>query len=483
MLVLCLESSCDETAAAVVRDGRSVLSSVVASQVDIHARYGGVVPELASRSHLEAVVPVVETALEQAGVTLAAIEGLAVTRGPGLIGALLVGLSAAKAIAFARDLPLVGVHHIEGHILAIQLEQPVAYPYLALAVSGGHTHLYRVDGIGQYRTLGRTIDDAAGEAFDKVGKLMGLGYPGGARIDALAAQGNPTAVHFPRPLLHKRGFDFSFSGIKTAVLHYLQQQPPLDEADPCRYRRQLPGGDGRGSDPQDLCCGRSGRSGADRRRRRRGLQPRAAAGHAGGGRRPRAERHLSEPGPLRRQCGDARRGWQPPTGRRADTMPWISTRLPAGPLTGSPPAPPADDWGSIMWRSWGVIRRVKLQFLRFARLSGSPDDIAKGMALGIFIGMTPTFGFQMAIAVFCAWLLRENKIAAAVGVWITNPLTAPFIYALEYETGRVLLSMEKLHLPGTLSFAALRSLGGRWWFPSASAASSMRWSPAPWPTP
>jgi tRNA N6-adenosine threonylcarbamoyltransferase len=230
MLVLCLESSCDETAAAVVRDGRSVLSSVIASQVDIHARYGGVVPELASRSHLEAVVPVVETALEQAGVTLAAIEGLAVTRGPGLIGALLVGLSAAKAIAFARGLPLVGVHHIEGHILAIQLEQPVAYPYLALAVSGGHTHLYRVDGIGQYRTLGRTIDDAAGEAFDKVGKLMGLGYPGGARIDALAAQGNPTAVNFPRPLLHKRGFDFSFSGIKTAVLHYLQQQPPLDEA-------------------------------------------------------------------------------------------------------------------------------------------------------------------------------------------------------------------------------------------------------------
>ena len=229
MLVLCLESSCDETAAAVVRDGRSVLSSVVASQVDIHARYGGVVPELASRSHLEAVVPVVETALEQAGVTLAAIEGLAVTRGPGLIGALLVGLSAAKAIAFARGLPLVGVHHIEGHILAIQLEQPVAYPYLALAVSGGHTHLYRVDGIGQYRTLGRTIDDAAGEAFDKVGKLMGLGYPGGARIDALAAQGNPTAVNFPRPLLHKRGFDFSFSGIKTAVLHYLQQQPPLGE--------------------------------------------------------------------------------------------------------------------------------------------------------------------------------------------------------------------------------------------------------------
>lgn len=229
MLILCLESSCDETAAAVVRDGRIVLSSIVASQVDIHAIYGGVVPELASRSHLEAVVPVVETALTEAGITLNDIEGLTVTRGPGLIGALLVGVSAAKAIAYGRRLPLVGVHHIEGHILAIQLEQPVAFPYLALAVSGGHTHLYRVDGIGRYQTLGRTIDDAAGEAFDKVGKLLGLGYPGGARIDALAGEGDPTAVDFPRPLLHKRGFDFSFSGIKTAVLNHLQQRPPLDE--------------------------------------------------------------------------------------------------------------------------------------------------------------------------------------------------------------------------------------------------------------
>lgn len=230
MLVLCLESSCDETAAAVVRDGRTVLSSIVASQIDVHARYGGVVPELASRSHLQAVIPVVETALTEAGAELGDLQGIAVTRGPGLIGALLVGLSAAKALALARGLPLVGVHHIEGHILAVQLEAPVAFPYLALAVSGGHTHLYRVDGIGRYQVLGRTIDDAAGEAFDKVGKLLGLGYPGGARIDALAAEGNPEAVVFPRPLLHKRGHDFSFSGIKTAVLNHLQGQPPQNEA-------------------------------------------------------------------------------------------------------------------------------------------------------------------------------------------------------------------------------------------------------------
>ena len=210
MLFLCLESSCDETAAAVVRDGREVLSNIVASQVDVHARYGGVVPELASRQHLEAISVVVEEALEEAGVALDAIEGLAVTRGPGLIGALLVGLSAAKAIAFARGIPLVGVHHIEGHILAVQLEQEVSFPYLALAVSGGHTHLYRVDGIGRYRTLGRTLDDAAGEAFDKVAKLLGLGYPGGVLIDRLAAVGDPAAIDFPRPLLRQRFPRFQF---------------------------------------------------------------------------------------------------------------------------------------------------------------------------------------------------------------------------------------------------------------------------------
>jgi N6-L-threonylcarbamoyladenine synthase len=185
MLLLTIESSCDETSAAVVRDGRQVLSNVIASQVDVHALYGGVVPELASRKHLEAVTVVIDDALRQAGVGLEAIEGMAVTRGPGLIGALLVGLSVAKAMAVALEIPLVGVHHMEGHILAPLLENDIAFPYLALAVSGGHTHLYRVDGIGRYRTLGRTLDDAAGEAFDKVSKLLGLGYPGGAVIDRL----------------------------------------------------------------------------------------------------------------------------------------------------------------------------------------------------------------------------------------------------------------------------------------------------------
>ncbi|PLX96212.1 MAG: tRNA (adenosine(37)-N6)-threonylcarbamoyltransferase complex transferase subunit TsaD [Desulfuromonas sp.] len=231
MLILALESSCDETAAAVVRDGREILSNVVASQIDTHARFGGVVPEIASRQHLEAFSWVIDEALEKAGTTLEAIEGVAVTRGPGLIGALLVGLSTAKALAFARNLPLAGVHHIEGHILAIQLEKPVAYPYLALAVSGGHTHLYRVDGIGAYTTLGRTLDDAAGEAFDKVAKLLGLGYPGGARIDKLAAIGNPKAIAFPRPLLHRDNVDFSFSGLKTAVLNHVRALPDLPQGD------------------------------------------------------------------------------------------------------------------------------------------------------------------------------------------------------------------------------------------------------------
>lgn len=229
MLLLTLESSCDETSAAVVRDGRHVLSNVVASQVDVHALYGGVVPELASRKHMEAIMPVIDEALAKAGVALSDIEGIAVTRGPGLIGALLVGLSVAKAMALALEIPLVGVHHMEGHILAPLLEQEIAFPYLALAVSGGHTHLYRVDGIGRYRTVGRTLDDAAGEAFDKVSKLLGLGYPGGAVIDRLAAEGDPAAIDFPRPLLKKPNHDFSFSGIKTALLYYVRdRQGPVE---------------------------------------------------------------------------------------------------------------------------------------------------------------------------------------------------------------------------------------------------------------
>ncbi len=231
MLLLCIESSCDETSAAVVRGGRQILSNIVASQVDVHARYGGVVPELASRKHVEAISVVIDEALERAGVTLEAIEGIAVTRGPGLVGALLVGLSVAKALAFARKLPLVGLHHIEGHILAALMEHDIPFPYLALAVSGGHTHLYRVDGIGCYQTLGRTLDDAAGEAFDKVAKLVGLGYPGGVLIDRLASQGNPEAIAFPRPLLHQDNLDFSFSGIKTSVLNYVKKEPGSIEGD------------------------------------------------------------------------------------------------------------------------------------------------------------------------------------------------------------------------------------------------------------
>jgi N6-L-threonylcarbamoyladenine synthase len=222
MLLLAIESSCDETAAAVVRDGREILSNLIVSQIDIHARFGGVVPELASRQHLQAICPLVDASLEEAGVSLEQIEGLAVTRGPGLIGALLVGVSYAKALSFARRIPLVGVHHIEGHILAIHLERKVAFPYLALAVSGGHSHLFRVDGIGEYELLGRTIDDAAGEAFDKVAKMLGLSYPGGPIIDRLAAQGDASCVRFPRPMLKKPNLDFSFSGMKTSVLTYIE---------------------------------------------------------------------------------------------------------------------------------------------------------------------------------------------------------------------------------------------------------------------
>ncbi|OEU72359.1 MAG: tRNA N6-adenosine(37)-threonylcarbamoyltransferase complex transferase subunit TsaD [Desulfuromonadales bacterium C00003093] len=223
MLLLAIESSCDETAVAVVRDGREILANLIASQVDLHAVYGGVVPELASRRHLETINPLTVEALSQAGVGQEQLEGVVVTRGPGLVGALLVGVAFAKAFAYACGIPVLGVHHIEGHILAIQLEQQVAFPFLALAVSGGHTHLFRVDGIGQYRLLGRTVDDAAGEAFDKVAKMLGLSYPGGPIIDKLAQGGDDGGIVFPRPLLKKAHCDFSFSGLKTAVLNHLQR--------------------------------------------------------------------------------------------------------------------------------------------------------------------------------------------------------------------------------------------------------------------
>ena len=230
MLLLALESSCDETAAAVVRDGREVLSNIISSQIDLHAIYGGVVPELASRRHLEVINPLVAEALQRAGVAPAELDGVAVTSGPGLTGALLVGVSFAKAFAYALNIPFIGVHHIEAHIQAIRLEQEVAYPFLGAAVSGGHTHLYRVEGIGSYRLLGRTIDDAAGEAFDKVAKMLGLGYPGGPLIDKLAARYASGDIKFPRPLLNRANHDFSFSGLKTAVLNHIQGLPrPLSE--------------------------------------------------------------------------------------------------------------------------------------------------------------------------------------------------------------------------------------------------------------
>ena len=222
--VLGLESSCDETAAAVVEDGRVVLADVVASQNEVHARYGGVVPELASRAHILNVVPVVHGALDRAGLTLDAIDGIAVTNAPGLVGALLVGLQTAKAIAWVTGKPLVGVHHLEGHLSAINLEpEPPPMPHLALIVSGGHTSLVRVDGPGALLELGATRDDAAGEAFDKGAKLLGLGYPGGAVIDTLAKTGDPRAVPFPRAMsAGEHGADFSFSGLKTALLHHVR---------------------------------------------------------------------------------------------------------------------------------------------------------------------------------------------------------------------------------------------------------------------
>jgi len=222
-LVLGIETSCDETAAAVLEDGRRIRSNVVASQVELHAPYGGIVPELASRRHLESIHPILDRALADAGARLADLAALAVTVGPGLVGSLLVGVSVAKAIAFARRLPLVGVNHLEGHIAAAFLEFPaLTHPFVALVVSGGHTHLYHVPAECEYRLLGRTRDDAAGEAFDKVAKFLGLGYPGGPAIEREAKGGDPQAIPFPRAAFTDGNLDFSFSGLKTAVVHHLR---------------------------------------------------------------------------------------------------------------------------------------------------------------------------------------------------------------------------------------------------------------------
>ena len=224
MLVLGIETSCDETAAAVVRDGNHIVSSVIASQVKTHERFGGVVPELASREHLDKIVPIVKEALQRAEIEARQIDGIAVTVGPGLVGSLLVGVSYAKAMAFALGKPLVGVNHIEGHVYSVAFENPpVEYPALALIVSGGHSNLFLVPEPGKYKVLARTRDDAAGEAFDKVAKLMGLGYPGGPIIERLAREGNPRAVKFSLPRMGDGSADFSFSGLKTAVTKYVRE--------------------------------------------------------------------------------------------------------------------------------------------------------------------------------------------------------------------------------------------------------------------
>jgi len=220
--ILAIESSCDETAAAVVKNGREVLSNVISSQIALHTLYGGVVPEIASRKHIEKINQVIEEALKEAGVTLQDITAIAVTYGPGLVGALLVGVSAAKAISFATGIPIIGVHHIEGHISANYIEnKDLEPPYVCLVVSGGHSHLVVVKDYGEYEIIGRTRDDAAGEAFDKVARAIGLGYPGGPKIDKLSKEGNPEAIRFPRAKVDDNEYDFSFSGLKSAVLNYL----------------------------------------------------------------------------------------------------------------------------------------------------------------------------------------------------------------------------------------------------------------------
>ena len=236
VLILAIETSCDETAAAVVKNGRDILSNIIYTQIKLHTVFGGVVPEIASRKHIEKINPVIEAALEEAGVTLDDIDAVAVTYGPGLVGALLTGVAEAKAIAFGAGKPLVGVHHIEGHISAKYIEhKELEPPFLCMVASGGHSHLVMVKDYGEYEIIGRTRDDAAGEAFDKVARAIGLGYPGGPKIDKLAREGNPKAITFPRAKISDSPDDFSFSGLKSAVLNYLNhcemKNIPVNRAD------------------------------------------------------------------------------------------------------------------------------------------------------------------------------------------------------------------------------------------------------------
>ncbi len=228
-LILGIETSCDETAASVVKDGKYVLSNIVSSQIEIHKKYGGVVPELASRNHLEKIIPVIEEALRKAEVSQAEVSRIAVTSGPGLVGSLLVGLSTAKAISFGLGIPFVGIDHLEAHISAAHLEHDVPFPFLGLVVSGGHTSLYSVNSYTDFCLLGKTRDDAAGEAFDKASKLLGLGYPGGVEIDRISKEGDPRSINFPRPFKNTSSFDFSFSGIKTSLVYFLKKNPIIDK--------------------------------------------------------------------------------------------------------------------------------------------------------------------------------------------------------------------------------------------------------------
>lgn len=229
--VLGLESSCDETSAAVVKDGKKLLSNVVSSQISTHKLYGGVVPEIASRKHVEVFIPVINEALSMAEINLGDIDGIAVTHGPGLIGALLVGLSTAKSLSFSLEKPLIGINHLEAHITAIHLEYNVEFPFIALIVSGGHTNLYNVKSYTEFELIGKTRDDAAGEAFDKAAKTLDLGYPGGIEIDRIAREGDPTKVDFPIPFKSNKSFDFSFSGIKTSLIYHLRKNPIRNQQD------------------------------------------------------------------------------------------------------------------------------------------------------------------------------------------------------------------------------------------------------------
>ena len=315
-LVLGIETSCDETAAALVMGGSDVVSSVVSSQIDLHVPYGGVVPEIASRAHLDLLNPVIARAIVEAGVDERRIDAVACTIGPGLIGALLVGVSAAKALALAWDVPFVGVNHLEAHLYAAFLDDPtIELPIVVLLVSGGHTMLVEMRDPGRYRLLGQTIDDAAGEAFDKVARFLGLGYPGGPAIERVAADGDPTAIDFPRAMRND-GLDFSFCGLKTAVMNHVRANPDADTADVAasfqaavvdvlvlKARRAAAAGRRQGPGP----------------RRRRGRQLEAARGPARRLRRRRAARVPAEPGDVHRQRGDdRRRRLAPPPPRRPE---------------------------------------------------------------------------------------------------------------------------------------------------------------------